>query len=147
MIFENTLGKFEPYMAKLNTFNLLKSIVGRCVNKDDTVETELLRGLIEQVKLRQEMLVGVSKQLGEQENWEAMRAIRDDALFDLSRTDPNEVAGALAEESQMLDELQEHMVELKEGINEGHEEMVGQFDAMKDDLQKIKRALKVKEDE
>ena len=75
-----------------------------------------------------------------------MRAIRDDALFDLSRTDPNEVAGALAEESQMLDELQEHMVELKEGIDERHYEMVGQFDAMKDDLQKIKKALKVKED-
>ena len=52
MIFENTIGKFEPYMAKLNTFNLFKSIVGRCVNKDDTVDVELLRGLIEQVRLR-----------------------------------------------------------------------------------------------
>ena len=135
MIFENTLGKFEPYMAKLNTFNLLKSIVGRCVNKDDTVETELLRGLIEQVKLRQDMLVGVKQQLGEQENdVDAMRVVLDDALFDLSRTDPNEVAGALAEDSQMLDDLQEHMLELKEGIDEKHEEVVGQFDAIENDL-------------
>ena len=63
-----------------------------------------------------------------------MRAIRDDALFDLSRTDPNEVAGALAEDSQMLDDLQEHMLELKEGIDEKHEEVVGQFDAIENDL-------------
>lgn len=72
-----------------------------------------------------------------------MKAIFDDALFDLSRTDPNEVAGALAEESQMLDELQEHMVDLREGLDERHEEMAGQFETMKEDLQKIKKALKV----
>ena len=72
-----------------------------------------------------------------------MKAIFDDALFDLSRTDPNEVAGALAEESQMLEELQEHMVDLREGLDERHEEMAGQFETMKEDLQKIKKALKV----
>ena len=139
MIFENTHGKFEPYLAKLSTFNLLKSIVGRCVNKDDTVETELLRGLIEQVKLRQDMRVDADV--------DAKKAIYEDALFDLSRTDPNEVAGALAEESQMLDELQAHMVELKEGIDERHDELVGQINTIKDELQKIKKAMKVKEDE
>ena len=65
---------------------------------------------------------------------DAMRAVLDDALFDLSRTDPNEVASALAEDSQMLDDLQEHMLELKEGIDEKHEEVVGQFDAIENDL-------------
>ena len=59
MIFENTHGNFDPYMAKLTTYNLLKSIVRKCVNKEDTVETELLRALIQQVRLRRDMIVGV----------------------------------------------------------------------------------------
>ena len=72
-----------------------------------------------------------------------MRKICDDALFDLSFVDPNGVASALAEESQMLDELQEHMVELKEEIGERHEEINAKLDAMKDELLgKIEKALK-----
>jgi hypothetical protein len=59
MIFENNLGTFEPYLAKIKTFNLLKSIVGRCTNKDNTVCVELLRALTHQVRLRKDMLTMV----------------------------------------------------------------------------------------
>ena len=56
MVFFNQLGKFDPYLKKVETFNLLKNLISRCVT-GEMVDTELLLKLIHQVRLRKEMTI------------------------------------------------------------------------------------------
>ena len=56
------------------------------------------------------------------------------------------MTSALAEESQMLDELHEHVIELREEIHEVVNKMAAKESKTEIDLEKIKKALGVKEE-
>ena len=60
MVFNNSLGSFDPYLEKIATFNLLKNIVDRCKDADDMIDTDLMRALIDQVRLRKDMFATTS---------------------------------------------------------------------------------------
>ena len=108
MVFNNSLGSFDPYLEKIATFNLLKNMIDRCKDTEDMVDTKLLRAFIDQVHLRKDMLattnmswygvMSTDVQAEVATNPVAEQGV-EDALFDLSLVNPNEVASQLAEEN------------------------------------------------
>lgn len=113
--------------------------MAKCVNKDDMVNTEDLKALVHQVTLRKSMLMIASDYtVGLPDEPDQLV---DDALFDLSRVDPNEAASQIAEDGQLLEELQESLVTMQESMDE-------KYDGLKEDIGEIKAALGIaKKDE
>ena len=106
--------KLKPdFLKDIKQFNNLKAIVASCADKSSMVDTELLKALIHQVFLRVNILK-IEQKVSDLELGRTMDEVIQDCLFELTRTDPNGVEGALAEEGQVLDTLEEKLVSISE---------------------------------
>ena len=132
MIFYNKHDSFDPYLKKIEIFNLLKTFIARCV-QDDMVDTELLLKLTHQVRLRKQMIQTAREEDVEDTNALAEVTVQG-ALFDLSRVDPNDIASALAEENQLLEDLQAEVADIKD-------DMLNSLDDLAKEVGEIKQHL------
>ena len=135
MIFYNKHDSFDPYLKKIEIFNLLKTFIARCV-QDDMVDTELLLKLTHQVRLRKQMIQTAREEDVEDTNALAEVTVQG-ALFDLSRVDPNDIASALAEENQLLEDLQAEVADIKD-------DMLNSLTDLAKEVGEIKQHLKIK---
>ena len=135
MIFFNKHDSFDPYLKEIDTFNLLKTFISRCV-EDDMVDTELLLKLTHQVRLRKQMIQTARED--DVEDPDALGKLTvQEALFDLSRVDPNDIASALAEENQLLEDLQAEVADIKD-------DMLNSLTDLAKEVGEIKQHLKIK---
>ena len=135
MIFFNKHDSFDPYLKEIDTFNLLKTFISRCV-EDDMVDTELLLKLTHQVRLRKQMIQTARED--DVEDPDALgKSTVQEALFDLSRVDPNDIASALAEENQLLEDLQAEVADIKD-------DMLNSLTDLAKEVGEIKQHLKIK---
>merc|ERR1711990_340096 len=98
----------------IETFNVLKCLIARCA-KDDMVDADFMLQMAHQVRLRKEMIITAKED--DCDNPAALaETICQEALFDLSRVDPNDIASALAEENQLLEDLHAEVAEIKDDM-------------------------------
>ena len=135
-IYDKAAGrtKLAPsHLKGIQEFNQLKNLVANSADKENNVDTELLRSLIDQVNLRTRMLK-IEKQVSDLELGKTEEEIERDCLYELARTNPKGVEEKLAEESQKLDHLEEKLVGLKDDIGKLQEEMNTKFEDLKNSM-------------
>lgn len=109
-------------------------MVANCADKEDNVDTELLRSLVEQVNTRSKMLE-IERRVSDLELGKEPDEILNDCLYELARTNPKGVEGQLAEEGQRLDILEEKIVGIKDDISKMCESINERFDKLDEQMQ------------
>lgn len=94
---------------------MLKTLVANCADKTGLVDTDMLKSLIDQVELRQKMLVTLIL-TGDLELGKDDEQMWQDGLIELCRAEPKNVENKLAQDGQVLDTLRDTVNGIKMDI-------------------------------
>lgn len=108
--YTNSTRLNPTWLKSINEFNTFKRLVFSCADKKGLVNIEIIRSLIDQVNLRCKMLE-LEKRLGGLEMQDEAE-IYSAALFELSKCEPMGIVSQLADESQMIENVDEKITSL-----------------------------------
>ena len=121
--------KLNPaWLTGINEFNTFKKLVYSCADKQGQVNIEMIRSLVDQVNLRCKMLDLEQRLRGlELENEEEIYAA---ALFELSKLEPNSIISQMADQSQMIDNVDQKINNVQDSLATLHSLVLKKFELM-----------------
>ena len=130
--------KLNPkYLSGIKEFNHLKKLVANSSDKMGIVDTELLTSLVDQATLRRNML-SIEMRVGDLDIGKSDEDVYKDSLFELAKTEPATVEGQLAEEGQILDNIDEKLNNIQTTMDDFSRLVQDKFEQMKVDLNELK---------
>lgn len=130
-------------MRGINEFVELKKLVANSADSTGYVDTELLRSLVQSCELRVSMLA-IEVRVGGLDSDKSTDETFKDALFELSKTAPSAVEGQLAEDTQILEVLDEKLNTVTSAVNTLSTDVMSKLECLQADMDAMKAQMGIK---